>query len=103
MARRRDERSTASWGLAAAPGVLWLLLLFVIPLSIAKNAIRIVTLTLLAIHVDPGYLDGQLHHDGGIVFFGLSLLIMLPFMLLLRRLERRQTPPTARPLDAAPA
>ena len=65
------------------------LLLFIVPLSILKNAIRIVTLTLLAVYVDPGYLDGQLHHDGGMVFFGLSLLIMAPFLALLRRWERR--------------
>jgi exosortase len=74
-----------------------LLLLFIVPLSILKNAVRIVTLTLLAVHVDPGYLDGQLHHDGGMVFFGLSLLVMAPFLALLRRLER---PPVS---NAAPA
>jgi exosortase len=72
------------------------LLLFVVPLSILKNAIRIVTLTLLAVHVDPGYLDGQLHHDGGMVFFGLSLLIMAPFLALLRRWERRGPTRTGR-------
>ena len=65
-----------------------LIVLFVVPLSILKNAIRIVTLSLMAIHVDPAYLTGQLHHDGGFVFFVLSLLIGAPILVLLRRWER---------------
>ena len=35
------------------------LVLIVLPLSIVKNAIRIVTLTMLATHVDPSFLDGK--------------------------------------------
>ena len=51
-----------------------LLALAVIPLTIVKNGIRIVSLTLLAVHVNPSFLTGQLHHEGGIVFFVLALL-----------------------------
>ena len=36
---------------------------------IVKNGIRIVTLTLLAMYVDPSFLFGKLHRQGGIVFF----------------------------------
>jgi exosortase len=64
-----------------------LLLLAVVPLTIVKNAIRIVTLSLLAIHADQSYLNGSLHHDGGIVFFLLSLLLLLPLLVWLRKSE----------------
>lgn len=66
-----------------------LLLLLTIPVSILKNAVRIVTLSLLAIRVDPSFLTGNLHHDGGIVFYLIGLALMLPVVRLLQRLERR--------------
>jgi exosortase len=56
-------------------------------MMILKNAIRIVTLTLLAVYVDPSFLFGKLHRDGGIVFFLLGLLLLLPVLLLLQRGE----------------
>ena len=55
-----------------------------------KNAVRIVTLSLLTIHVDPGYIRGQLHHEGGIVFFGISLVLLTPVLLLLMRSGMRR-------------
>jgi len=68
-----------------------LLLVAVLPLAILKNAIRIVALTLLSVHVDPGFLTGQLHHEGGIVFFLLALALMMPILALLRGLEVPRT------------
>jgi exosortase len=58
-----------------------------IPIVILKNGVRIVTLTLLAIYVDPSFLTGNLHHRGGIVFFILGLLMLLPILKLLQRGE----------------
>jgi len=55
-----------------------------------KNGIRIATLTLLAVYVDPGFLDGRLHHEGGIVFFVLALLLLLPVLSLLQHWESRR-------------
>jgi exosortase len=63
------------------------LLLVTIPLVVVKNGIRIATLTLLSIHVDPGYLNGSLHHRGGIVFFLLALLLLAPVLWLLQHSE----------------
>ena len=54
---------------------------------ILKNGIRIVTLTLLASYVDPSFLYGRLHREGGVVFFLLGLLIMAPVLWLLERSE----------------
>jgi len=54
---------------------------------ILKNAVRIVTLTLLAVYVDPGFLYGKLHHEGGVVFFLLGLAFMAPLLWWLERGE----------------
>jgi exosortase len=54
-----------------------------------KNGVRIATLTILASKVDPGFLFGRLHHQGGIVFFLIGLALMLPVYWLLRRGENR--------------
>lgn len=64
------------------------LVAMVIPLAILKNGIRIVSLCLLAMHVDPGFLVGQLHHEGGVVFFLLALAMLAPVLLILRRFDR---------------
>ena len=55
---------------------------------IVKNAVRIVTLTLLASYVDPQFLYGNLHQEGGVVFFLFALLMLLPVLWLLQRGER---------------
>jgi exosortase len=62
-----------------------LLVAAILPMAVLKNGVRIVSLSLLAAHVDPGFLKGQLHHEGGIVFFLLSLAMMTPIFLFLRR------------------
>ena len=72
----------------------WKILLFVVlvfPLVVVKNGIRIATLTLLSIYVDPGFLSGRLHHEGGFVFFLLTLLLLFPVFLLLEKSEHRRS------------
>jgi exosortase len=54
---------------------------------ILKNGIRIASLTLLSMYVDPDFLYGRLHHEGGVVFFLLGLLLLTPILWFLRRLE----------------
>ncbi len=76
----------------------WSKALFVVSgllMMILKNGIRISTLSILAIYVDPGFLLGRLHHEGGIVFFALALLLLLPVLALLRRWESRSPVATA--------
>lgn len=70
----------------------WRQVLFVVislPLSVVKNGIRIVTLTLLSVYVNPGFLHGDLHRDGGFVFFLLALLMLWPVLSFLSRSESR--------------
>jgi exosortase len=64
-----------------------LLVLFAVPILIFKNGLRIVTISLLSIYVDPRFLHGWLHTSGGIVFYLLALLSLFPILLLLRRAE----------------
>ena len=58
-------------------------------IMIVKNGVRIATLTLLATYVDPSFLFGRLHQQGGVVFFLLGLLLLLPLLVLLRCAESR--------------
>ena len=77
-----------------------IILLLTIPLSLVKNAIRIVTLTVLALRVDPRFLTGRLHHEGGFVFFFLALAIMYPVWRLLCKTEQKSG---SRPISQPPA
>ena len=68
-----------------------ILLLFLFPLSIFKNGLRIVTLSLLGIYVDRSWVaDSPLHHKGGIIFFLAALAAMGGIIWLLRKWESRQ-------------
>jgi exosortase C (VPDSG-CTERM-specific) len=67
----------------------WFLTLFVIPLGILRNAFRILTISLLTIHWDPGVIHGPLHHRGGPVFFAISLIPFFGVLWLLKWAESR--------------
>ena len=66
-----------------------LLISLVVPLSIAKNGLRIFMIAMLGTHVDPGYLTGHFHHQGGIIFFAIALIIIF---LLLWSLQTGESP-----------
>lgn len=59
-----------------------------VPLSVAKNGLRIFTLGMLATRVDPSFLTGRLHHEGGGVFFSVALLLVGLLVWVLHRGER---------------
>jgi exosortase len=60
-----------------------------IPLSIIKNGVRIFTISMLGTRVDPGFLHGNLHRRGGIVFFLLAMFVVLLLIWLLNRSENQ--------------
>jgi exosortase len=64
-----------------------LLIAATIPLSVAKNGLRIFTIVELGTRIDPGFLNGKLHHNGGILFFGLSVVAVGAVLWVLRRTE----------------
>ena len=67
----------------------WILLLSAIPITIFKNGLRIVSLTLLGVYVDPAILGSDLHRRGGIPFFIIALAVMAPVLIFLIKTERK--------------
>lgn len=60
-----------------------------VPLSVAKNGLRIFVIAMLGIRVDPGYLNGRFHHQGGVIFFAIALALVLVLIWFLKRSEDR--------------
>jgi exosortase len=56
-------------------------------IMIVKNGVRIATLTILSMYVDPSFLFGRLHRDGGVVLLLLGLTLLIPVLWLLKRSE----------------
>jgi len=61
----------------------------IVPILILKNGVRIVAVCLLAIYVDRGFLHGWLHTSGGIVFYVLGLVLLIPIIVVLRNSEKK--------------
>lgn len=72
-----------------------LVIVAAIPLAIAKNGCRIFTLSMLAVHVDPIFLRGWPHHQGGIFFFLVFVAGLFVLLWLLRWIEHELMAPPA--------
>jgi len=66
------------------------LTIVVLPLAIVRNGLRIFTLGELCVNVDPSWIDSQFHHQGGPLWFALSLVPFFILLLLLRKWELRK-------------
>jgi exosortase len=67
-----------------------ILVLSFFPITVFKNALRIVTLSLLASYVDTRFITGSwLHQSGGIPFFAVGLALMAPGCWGLMKWEKR--------------
>jgi exosortase len=75
-----------------------LLIGLTVPLSVAKNGLRIFAIAMLGIRVDPGYLTGKLHHEGGVIFFAIILGVILALLWVLRTGELLPPQPGAGPV-----
>lgn len=73
------------------------LVLAAIPILIFKNALRIGTLSYLAVHVDHQILTSRLHREGGIPFFVVGLLLLYPVLQYLIKSEQPPSPPPSLP------
>jgi exosortase len=60
-------------------------ILCIFPVAIFKNAVRIVTIAWLGIHVNPDFFHGPLHRQGGLPFSLLALALMAVLLWLLTR------------------
>lgn len=67
-----------------------LVILAAIPLSVAKNGLRIFVLSMLGAYVDPSFLDGWLHHHGGIVFFLVCVAALFALLRIVEYAERNR-------------
>ena len=65
-----------------------ILCILVVPIAIAKNSIRIFTLSTLAVYVNKDFLYGHLHHNGGVLFFLLGLAVSIGLLQLLELWEQ---------------
>ncbi len=65
-----------------------------IPLCIAKNGLRVFTLTALTAYVDPEALNSPLHRQGGILFLVVALIGLLTMIWIVTKLELRTIRPT---------
>ena len=66
-----------------------ILVAFVIPLGIVRNGFRILVIGLLCVHVGPHMIDSVIHHQGGPLFFVMSLIPMFVLLWWLRRQDQR--------------
>ena len=64
-----------------------LLCVLVFPFAILKNGLRIMALSTLAAYVNPGFLHGNLHKYGGMVFFVAALVPLALILMLLQKTE----------------
>lgn len=78
------------------------LVLLVVPLGILRNGFRILVLGLLCVHIDPDMIHSWIHHQGGPVFFVLSLIPFLAVVVWLRKTEQRLASPAERGAAAPP-
>ena len=70
------------------------LALFVIPLAIFRNGLRIMTIAYLCVEIGPEMIDSWIHRHGGPLFFLVSLIPFFAILLLLSRLEARNRQPS---------
>ena len=82
-----------------------LVLAVAIPLSVAKNGLRIFVLAMLTARVDRSFITGRLHHQGGIIYFLIALAAIILLIYAARRSEQKSGlfSQTARPLFQEPS
>jgi exosortase len=69
----------------------FMFILAVVPVTLVKNGLRVVTLAMLGAYVDMSYLtDSYVHSSGGKPFMVLGIAMMLPVLWGLRRSERKR-------------
>jgi exosortase len=67
-----------------------LVIALAIPLSVAKNGLRIFVLAMLSTHVDRSFLTGRLHHEGGVIYFVIALVAIFLLIWLARHGEQKR-------------
>jgi len=63
-----------------------------IPLSVAKNGLRIVVLGLLTTRVDRSFISGRLHHQGGVIYLLVTLVAVGALIWIAHHFEKEPVP-----------
>jgi exosortase/archaeosortase family protein len=66
-----------------------ILTLFVIPLALARNGLRVFTIGQLCVYKGPHMIDSDIHHKGGPIFFALSLIPFFALVFFLVKSDRK--------------
>lgn len=64
----------------------------VIPLALLRNGFRVFTVGELCVHIGPEMINSPIHHQGGPIFFILSLVPFFLLLLYLMKSDRRAAP-----------
>ena len=67
-----------------------LVILVAVPLSVAKNGLRVFSIAMLGTRVDRVFITGAFHHQGGILFFAIALIVIFVLLRILRKGEISQ-------------
>lgn len=76
------------------------LTLAVVPLGVLRNAVRIITIGELCVHIGPEMINSYIHRHGGWVFFLATLVPFFVLLYFLVRLDRRRGAAKLKPLEA---
>lgn len=68
------------------------LALAVIPLAYLRNGFRIFTIGQLCVRISPDMINSPIHRRGGVIFFALSMVPFMLFLVWLRKREMRKRP-----------
>ena len=60
-----------------------------IPLSVAKNGLRVFVLAMLTTRVDRSFITGRLHHQGGIIYFLIALAVIILLIWIAHHGEKK--------------
>ena len=74
----------SAWGRA-------IVILAAVPLCVAKNGLRVFTLTALAAYRNPDILDSPLHRQGGVVFLVAALAALCAMIWIVSRFELKSS------------
>ena len=83
----------ASYLFLKSPWRRAILIAFVIPLAVVRNGFRIWVIGLLCVEIGPQMIDSAIHHQGGPIFFALSLIPLFLLLWWLRRGEADKADP----------
>jgi len=67
-----------------------IVILAAVPLSVAKNGLRVFTLAGLGAYVNSAILSSPLHHQGGVLFLAVALVAVFALIAIIGRVERKR-------------